>query len=292
MPTSRPALPLIVLLIALLGTATSACTTLSSAPESGDELAAIDEETWDPFEPFNRAMFTFNEKFDQWLLKPVARGYDWVMPQVAQQGVSNFFSNLVQPRVAVNDLLQGKLKQSGRDTARFLVNTTVGIFGFIDVAKSIGLEPKDEDWGQTFAVWGLRDGPYFVWPIIGPRFARDTLGFGFDTLSNPVTYVEPPAASWELWGLDIVDTRARFLPADKVIEQAAGDDKYIFIREAYRQRRRNLIYDGNPPKPAFFEDEPGNSASKPVPASDAVAGPDPSPEATPAIPQPDAEGAR
>jgi len=229
----------------------------------------MDEETWDPFEPFNRAMFTFNEKFDQWLLKPVARGYDWILPDLVKQGVGNFFSNLVQPRVAVNDLLQGKLLQSGRDTGRFLVNTTVGILGFVDVAKSVGLEPKEEDWGQTFAVWGMHDGPYFVWPIIGPRFARDTLGVGFDWLSNPVTYVNPPAASWELWGADIVDTRARFLPAEKVLDQAVGDDKYAFIREAYRQRRRNLVYDGNPPKPAFFEDEPENNSAKPAPVSTA-----------------------
>jgi phospholipid-binding lipoprotein MlaA len=195
------------------------------------------------------------------------------MPDVAKQGVGNFFSNLVQPRVAVNDLLQGKFAQSGRDAGRFLVNSTVGILGLVDVAKSVGLEPKEEDWGQTFAVWGMRDGPYFVWPIIGPRYARDTLGFGFDWLSNPVTYVEPPAASWGLWGLDIVDTRARFLPAEKVLNQAMGDDKYIFIREAYRQRRRNLIYDGNPPKPSFFEDDTESSPPKPAPASDASESP-------------------
>jgi len=271
---SRPALPVFVLLFSLMGFATSACTTLGTAPASE---AALDEETWDPFEPFNRAMFTFNEKFDQWLLKPVAKGYDWVMPDVAQQGVGNFFSNLIQPRVAVNDLLQGKFAQSGNDIGRFLVNSTVGILGFIDVAKSVGLELNEEDWGQTFAAWGMRDGPYFVWPIIGPRYARDTLGFGLDFLSHPVTYVEPPAASWGLWGLDIVDIRARLLPSDAVIEQAAGDDKYVFIREAYRQRRRNLIYDGNPPKPTFFDDEAETTPAKPAPASDPAASPGPSP---------------
>jgi phospholipid-binding lipoprotein MlaA len=270
MSVPRPALPVYILLIALAGLVTSACTTLGTAPESE---ATQDDETWDPFEPFNRAMFSFNETFDQWLLKPVARSYDWVMPDVAKQGVGNFFSNLVQPRVAVNDLLQGKFSQSGRDAGRFLVNSTVGILGLVDVAKYVGLEPKEEDWGQTFAVWGMRDGPYFVWPIIGPRYARDTLGFGFDWLSNPVTYVEPPAASWGLWGLDIVDTRARFLPAEKVLNQAMGDDKYIFIREAYRQRRRNLIYDGNPPKPSFFEDDTESSPPKPAPASDASESP-------------------
>ena len=269
MAPSRPAFHFLVLLVLLTGFATSACTTLGTTPATE---AAIDEETWDPFEPFNRAMFSFNEKFDQWLLKPVARGYDWVMPGVAKQGVGNFFSNLIQPRVALNDLLQGKFTESARDLGRFVVNTTAGVLGFVDVGKYIGLDPKEEDWGQTFAVWGMGDGPYFVWPIIGPRMARDTLGFGFDLLSNPVTYVEPPAASWGLWGVDIVDTRARFLPAEKVLEQAMGDDKYVFIREAYRQRRRNLIYDGNPPKPAFFDDEPAVSAP-PKPAENPVVAP-------------------
>jgi len=269
MPASRPALHLVLPLIILLGSATSACSTLSSATES-HEAASLDEETWDPFEPFNRAMFSFNEKFDEWLLKPVARGYDRIMPDVAKLGVGNFFSNLIQPRVALNNLLQGKFAQSGRDAGRFLVNSTAGILGFVDVAESVGLEPWEEDFGQTFAAWGMNDGPYFVWPIIGPRYARDTLGFGFDWLTNPVTYVEPPAASWGLWGIDTVDARARFLPAEKVLKQAMGEDKYIFIREAYRQRRRNLIYDGNPPKPAFFEDEPETtpSNSKPVPSGD------------------------
>ncbi len=268
MPASRSVLPLVVLLIVLLGSVTSACTTLGTVPAT-----ELDEETWDPFEPFNRAMFTFNEKFDQWLLKPVARGYDWVLPNAVKQGVGNFFSNLIQPRIAVNDLLQGKFAQSGRDTGRFLVNSTVGILGFVDVAKSMGLEPNEEDWGQTFAVWGMRDGPYFVWPIIGPRYARDTLGVGLDWLSNPITYVEPPAASWGLWGVDIVDIRARYLPAEKVLDQAMGDDKYNFIREAYRQRRRNLSYDGNPPKPSFFEDDMESSPPRPAPASDAPESP-------------------
>ena len=262
MSVPRPAL---IVFVVLLAFATTACTTFGVTPEAKTAAATLDEETWDPFEPFNRAMFSFNEKFDQWLLKPVARGYDWAMPGLAKQGVGNFFSNLIQPRVALNDLLQGKFTQSALDTGRFLVNSTVGILGFVDVAKSLGLEPREEDWGQTFAVWGLGDGPYFVWPIIGPRYARDTLGFGFDWASNPVTYVNSTAASAGLWSLDITDTRARFLPAEKVIDQAAGDDKYVFIREAYRQRRRNLIYDGNPPKPVFFDDEAESKPAKSAP---------------------------
>jgi len=228
---------------------------------------AYEEETWDPFEGFNRAMFAFNEKFDQWLLKPVAQGYDWLLPGLVKAGVGNFFSNLFQPAVAVNDLLQGKPGESAKDAGRFVVNTTVGLLGTLDVAKTIGLPPREEDWGQTFAVWGIGEGPYFVWPIIGPRYLRDTVGWGFDWFSRPETYIADPYTSWGLVSLDFVDVRARLLPAEKVLEQAAGDDKYIFVREAYRQHRRNLIYDGNPPRPKFFEDEPPPNSNRETPVS-------------------------
>jgi phospholipid-binding lipoprotein MlaA len=270
MSVSRPALPIIILLVVLLGSATSGCTTVGGTSQSNDAASAQDDETWDPYEPFNRAMFTFNETFDQWLLKPLAQGYVWLLPGVVRQGIGNFYSNLVQPRVALNDLLQGKVAQSGRDAGRFLVNSTVGLLGFVDVATAVGLEPTDENWGQTFAVWGMGEGPYFVWPIIGPRSLLDTVGVGFDWLSNPITYVPDNTVRWSLWTIDFVDIRARLLPADAVIEQAAGDDKYVFIREAYRQRRRNQIYDGNPPKPAFFDDEPESSPAKPANAEESA----------------------
>ncbi len=234
--------------------------------ENAEDLQ--DEETWDPFEGFNRAVFSFNEKFDAWLLKPVAQGYDWLLPGPVKAGVGNFFSNLFQPAVAVNSLLQGKPADSGRDTGRFLINSTVGLLGFIDVAKSVGFEPREEDWGQTFAVWGITEGPYFVWPIIGPRYLRDTVGWGFDWVSHPVTYLDP-VPSWSARSLDIVDIRARLLPAEKVLDQAVGDDKYIFIREAYRQRRQSLVYDGNPPKPKFFDEEPENDNSNQKPEAPA-----------------------
>jgi phospholipid-binding lipoprotein MlaA len=193
-----------------------------------------------------------------------------------KQGVGNFFSNLTQPRVAVNDLLQGKFAQSGSDIGRFLMNSTVGILGFIDVAKSVGLEPNEEDWGQTFAAWGMHDGPYFVWPIIGPRYARDTLGFGFDFLSNPVTYVEPPAASWGLWGVDIVDIRARLLPSDAVIEQAAGEDKYAASAGAISSTMAT-----RPSRPSSMTNRRTHQRSRPRPANPRRA-PSSRPEAVPA----------
>jgi phospholipid-binding lipoprotein MlaA len=255
--STRRRFVLFALLLILGGCATSGART--PAPE--------DEETWDPFEPFNRAMFTFNEKFDDWLLKPVAKGYDWLLPQPVKNGVGNFFTNLIQPAVAVNNLLQGKPKDAGKDLGRFVVNSTAGVLGFMDIARDIGLEPREEDWGQTFAVWGIGEGPYFVWPIIGSRSLRETFGWGFDWASNPVTYLEP-VPGWGATSLDIVNTRARLLPAEKVVDAAAGEDKYIFIREAYRQRRRNLVYDGNPPKQKFFEEElENNNNATPAPAA-------------------------
>ena len=258
-------LPVLLLSAVLL----SACAGGGARPDSTADTMD-DSQVYDPFEPFNRAMFAFNEKFDQWLLKPVAKGYDFVMPGLVKQGIGNFFSNLVQPRIAVNDLLQGKLAQSGRDTGRFLVNTTVGVVGLFDVATSVGLEARDEDWGQTFAVWGAGDGPYFVWPIIGPHNLRDTFGFGFDWLSTPVTYVQNSTDQWGLWGVDTVDTRARLLPAERVLDQAVTADKYTFIREAYEQRRRNLIYDGNPPRPKFFDDDSDSPAAPVTPVTPAA----------------------
>lgn len=255
--TSRLLIALLFALLVLGGCATSG---------SRNNAAAEDEETWDPVEPFNRAMFTFNEKFDDWLLKPVARGYDWLLPTPVKHGVGNFFTNLIQPATAVNNLLQGKPKDSAKDLGRFVINSTVGILGFMDIARDIGLEPREEDWGQTFAVWGIGEGPYFVWPIIGSRSLRETFGWGLDWVSNPVTYTAP-VTSWSARSLDVVDTRARLLPAEKVIDQAAGEDKYIFIREAYRQRRRSLAYDGNPPKPKFFEEEAPSENNNHPPAA-------------------------
>lgn len=242
--------PIVIVLLALF---TGGCAAAGVRERAGPGFD--DEQVHDPFEPFNRAMFAFNEKFDAWLTKPVARGYDWLLPRPVKTGVGNFFSNLFQPAVAVNDLLQGKVRQSGRDAGRFVVNSTVGVLGLLDVATPLGLDARDEDWGQTLAVWGVGEGPYFVWPVIGPRYLRETFGWGLDWASKPVTYIADPVTGWSLVALEFTDVRARLLPAEKVIEQAAGDDKYLFIREAYRQRRLNLIHDGNPPRPRFFDDD-------------------------------------
>lgn len=227
-----------------------------AAPAPEDELPPFPEEDdRDPFQRFNRAMFTFNDKFDRYLARPVAEAYQDVTPRPIRTGISNFFSNLFQPTVVINDLLQGKVKRAGADTGRFLVNTTVGVLGLFDVATPMGLPKNNEDLGQTFGWWGIEPGPYLVLPFFGPRNARDAFGMVGDWYTDPVTYVDSDTTRWSTRGVGFVDTRAQYLGASDVLEQAAGGDPYIFMREAYRQRRRNQVYDGNPPPEPFpFEE--------------------------------------
>lgn len=201
----------------------------------------------DPYEGFNRTMFTVNETIDTYAAKPIAKGYDKAVPLPLKAGVGNFFNNAGDLWIGVNGALQGKLSDAGNDLARLLINSTVGIFGLFDVASEIGLEKHEEDFGQTLAVWGVSDGAYLYWPIIGPRTVRDTFGWGVDTFSDPVRATRPVSVRNGMSALRIVDIRASLLPADKVVEEAALD-KYAYIRDGYLQRRRNLIYDGRPPR--------------------------------------------
>lgn len=200
----------------------------------------------DPWEGFNRTMFSFNEGLDKVVLKPAAKGYDAALPDPVKLGVSNFFSNVGDVFIAVNDLLQGKPKDAASDTGRFLINTTVGIFGLFDVASNAGLEKHEEDFGQTFGRWGVGNGPYVVWPVIGPRTLRDSFGYAIDTHFDPVWNVSNIPTRNSLLLLRVIDARAAALPAEQVIDEAAID-KYSYIRDAYLQNRRSLIYDGNPP---------------------------------------------
>lgn len=225
-------------------------------PPLDDELPPFPEEDdHDPFQGFNRAVFTFNDKFDRYLARPVAEAYQDVTPRPIRTGISNFFSNLFQPTVIINNLLQGKLKRAGADSGRFLVNTTVGVLGLFDIATPMGLPKNSEDLGQTFGWWGIEPGPYLVLPFLGPRNARDAFGLVGDWYTDPVSYIDPDSTRWATRGVAIIDTRAQLLGASAVLEQAAGEDSYIFVREAYRQRRRNQVYDGNPPPEPFpFEE--------------------------------------
>lgn len=207
--------------------------------------AAADER--DPYEGFNRAMFSVNEAIDTYAAKPVAKGYDKAVPLPVKAGVGNFFGNAGDLWIGVNGALQGKLSDAGNDLARLLINSTVGILGLFDVASELGLEKHEEDFGQTLAVWGVGDGGYLFWPVIGPRTLRDTVGWGVDTFGDPVMSTRPVSVRNGMAALRFVDIRASLLPADKVVEEAALD-KYAYIRDGYLQRRRNLIYDGRPPR--------------------------------------------
>lgn len=215
----------------------------------------------DPIEGFNRAMFGFNEGLDKVIIKPVATGYEAVIPSPLQTGVANFFSNIADLMIGVNNLLQGKPAQAASDAGRVLVNTTMGFLGIIDVASSMGMEKHEEDVGQTFGRWGMTDGAYVVLPFFGPRTARDTIGLAFDVYTDPVSHVDHIPTRNVLLATRLISDRAELLKADKIIEEAALD-KYSYVRDAYLQRRRSLIHDGNPPKfDPYSESAEGKSAA-------------------------------
>jgi phospholipid-binding lipoprotein MlaA len=207
----------------------------------------------DPFEPVNRATFEFNDNADRFVFKPVAEGYRAVLPEVVRTGVRNFFSNLRDPWNAVNQLLQGKVELALSDSWRFIVNSTFGLGGVMDVATDMRLPKHNEDFGQTLGVWGLDTGPYLVIPIWGPSSVRDGVGLVADAYAFLPWWI-PDWLDWQhrvawqnsLLALDFVNIRANLLDATNILEEAALD-RYAFVRDAFFQRRRNLIYDGNPP---------------------------------------------
>jgi len=203
----------------------------------------------DPWEGMNRDIFIFNDEVDELLMKPSARVYQWITPEFVDIGITNFFSNLLDIGVSVNNFLQGKPKEGSMDVARLVVNSTVGIAGFFDVATWINLPKHEEDFGQTMAVWGIPSGPYFVIPFYGPSTVRGVGGRLGDTALHPLTYTglfANPAVGWSAFGarvVEIIDIRADFLGAEAVASEAALD-RYTFFRSAYRQRRNYLIHDG------------------------------------------------
>ena len=206
----------------------------------------------DPWESMNRGTQNFNDSMDEYVLEPAARGYVWLMPSFVSTGISNFFSNIRDIKVTINDFLQFKLKQGAMDTGRFVVNTTAGIAGFIDVADMIGLPKHNEDFGQTLGFWGVPSGPYLVLPFFGPSTVRGTTGRVGDAAMNPLTYtflfsdsVAASLASFGLYTIDVIDRRASVLGLEKVAEE--GGDPYEFYRDSYLQRREYLINDGEVP---------------------------------------------
>lgn len=206
----------------------------------------------DPLEPYNRSMFAFNDAVDRTVLKPVATAYRDNVPSLIRQGVNNFFANLEDAWSVVNNLLQLKGAAAAESFMRFNVNTFFGLAGVLDVASEMGMEKHPEDFGQTLGHWGIGPGPYVVLPLLGPSSVRDTVALPVDYKGDLVTRVEDVPARNSLAGLRIVDTRAKYLGLDKVMEQAALD-KYSFTRDAYLQRRRSAVYDGNPPDTGLEE---------------------------------------
>lgn len=214
---------------------------------SGAVSAAADPA--DPWEGFNRGVFRFNESVDRYVAKPVAKGYQAVTPKVVDDAVTRVFNNLTSPITIINQLLQGKPREAGRQTARLIFNSTFGIAGILDVANRMGVPRQKEDFGQTLAVWGLNSGPYVVLPLLGPSTVRDTGGRVVDSGADPRTYFNEEAR-WATTALDIVDTRADLLSAERVIE----GDRYTFIRDYYLQQRAFAIADGKIEKDEFLDD--------------------------------------
>lgn len=194
----------------------------------------------DPLEGFNRAIFSFNEGLDRMIVKPLTQGYQFVMPDVAEQGVSNFFSNLGDIGTFANNLLQGKVKEAGQDLSRVVINSTIGILGLFDVASDMNIPKHDEDFGQTLGVWGFESGPYLVLPVFGPSSIRDGIGRIGDYQVDPLPTVEDDESRMALGVLRVIDKRAELLKAEEII---AGD-RYAFIRDAYLQRREFQVSDG------------------------------------------------
>ncbi|HWH84165.1 MAG TPA: VacJ family lipoprotein [Burkholderiaceae bacterium] len=202
----------------------------------------------DPWENWNRKVFAFNEGLDEKVLKPVATAYANVMPRLARRGIDNFFSNIADAWSAVNNVLQGKPTPAFEDVVRVTTNTVFGFFGILDIASEIGIEHHYEDFGQTLGRWGFGAGAYVVWPVLGPSSVRDSIALPADRyLASPAQLINDGRWQYGITTLQIVNTRAKLLGASQVIDDIALD-KYTFIRDAYLQRRRSLVYDGDAPE--------------------------------------------
>jgi phospholipid-binding lipoprotein MlaA len=202
--------------------------------------AENEERDVDPLEPLNRQLFLLNDVLDKYLVKPVARGYQYVTPDIVERGVGNFFANMYDATSAVNAALQWKWVGAAQSGGRFLVNSTLGIAGVFDVATPLGIRPYRADFGQTLAVWGFDAGPYLMVPLFGPRTVRSGVGTLVDLYTSVPTYIDSETVRYSIWGLEIVDTRARLLQAEELI----SGDRYIFVRDAYLQQREYFINDG------------------------------------------------
>jgi phospholipid-binding lipoprotein MlaA len=247
------------------GTARRLCALLVALPllvASGCASTGGNANPRDPYEPFNRSVTRFNDTVDQYAVKPVAQGYQRFVPEPAQLIVTSFFSNLDDLYTGANNLLQLKPKAALIDVSRFALNSTLGFFGFADIASAIGMPKHYEDFGQTLGYWGVPSGPYLVIPFLGPSTVRDAPSRGVDIYANPQDFLGTSGSeSAVLWGLRFVSARASLLEAERIIEGAALD-RYSLIRDGWLQRRRNAVYDGEPPDEPEPEDDSGYSDPK------------------------------
>ena len=219
---------LTVLVVLVLG----GCATTGARPAHGPD---------DPLKPMNKKIFVFNQHLDRILLKPTAQAYVGLTPLPLRRGVSDFFSNLEDVEVVVNESLQGRARPALLETARFLVNSTLGLLGLIDVATPMGLPAHHADFGETLAVWGVQSGPYLVLPLFGPSDFRDGVGLGVDTYLNPPTYLSDPSSMWSAYGVQLIDTRSHYLHEGFLMKLAAAGHEYAFVRDAFWQKRRALV---------------------------------------------------
>ena len=208
------------------------------------------EEINDPFEDLNRDIFIFNEKLDEKLLKPAALTYRKVTPQFARTGVTNFFNNLEEIDTTINQVLQGEIKYAFNDAGRFVINSTIGLFGLIDVASKMGLEKHEEDFGQTLGVWGFDSGPYIMIPFLGPSNPRDLLSRPISSFLSGTFAMDDNDVKITLVGIDALETRERLLDAETLII----GDKYIFVKDAYIQSREYEINNGSTEDDEFLDD--------------------------------------
>ncbi|HUK02815.1 MAG TPA: VacJ family lipoprotein [Steroidobacteraceae bacterium] len=232
----------------------------------------------DPIEPFNRAMFKFDDGFYKVIAHPVGKAYTTVTPKFVQTGIANVFDNAHMPIVIVNDLLQGKLKASLADTGRLVMNTTIGIGGLLDAASDAGLPKNDNDFGRTLGTWGLHPGAYLMLPFFGPSDLRDGAGRIVDGFGSPQNYIKDNTARWTVYGVYLLDTDARdVIPQYELLNSQNVYDRYAFLRSVYLQRREYLIHGGNPESEDQQEKELENS----VPEDDTAAPAAKPPAATP-----------
>jgi len=240
--SAMPAISLLICALAIGGLSGCASTSLKEAEQT------------DPWRHWNQSTQAFNDSFDQHILKPVASGYLNITNKAVDDGVTNFFSNINDIGVTINDIFQLKLLQGGMDISRFIINTTIGVGGIFDWASKIELVKHNEDFGQTLAFWKLPSGPYLVLPFFGPSTPRDTIGMLGDALMDPLTYVSifggltGSLVTVGTSALDVTDYRAGLMSSKKMLDEAISGDRYDFIKNTYLQHREFLIFDGNPPE--------------------------------------------